>query len=238
MKNFQIKIGITFKDESLLKNAFIHKSYVNEHRDEGILSNERLEFLGDAVLELVVTEYLYKSFPDQPEGILTNWRSALVKGKHLAQVGRDLELGQYLHLSRGEENGGGRDKNYILANAVEALIGSIYLDKGYSTSKAFIKKFILKYLEEILEKGLHIDPKSRFQEICQEKLGITPIYHLIKDEGPDHSKVFTMGVYINSELIAEGTDSSKQKAEQIAAANGLKAKNWENIEVKPKKSFL
>lgn len=238
MKVFQEKIDVIFKDEALLKNAFIHKSYVNEHRNDGIQSNERMEFLGDAVLELVVTEYLYKSYPDQPEGMLTNWRSALVKGKHLAQVGRDLGLGEYLKLSRGEENSGGRDKNYILANAVEAVIGAIYLDRGYNTSKTFIKKFILKYLEEILEKGLHIDPKSRFQEICQDKLGITPVYHLLKDEGPDHNKAFTMGLYIEKELVAEGVDSSKQKAEQVAAANALKIKKWEDIEIKPKNTFL
>ncbi len=238
MKKFQEKIGTDFKEGALLHNAFVHKSYVNEHREEGINSNERMEFLGDAVLELVVTEYLYKSYPTQPEGVLTNWRSALVKGKHLAQVGRDLELGQYLKLSKGEENGGGRDKNYILANAVEAVIGAIYLDKGYGPAKAFIKKFILKYLEEILEKGLHIDPKSRFQEICQDKLNVTPIYHLLKDEGPDHNKAFTMGLYIGEELIAEGTESSKQKAEQVAAASALKVKKWEKIEIKPKNTLL
>lgn len=238
MKQFQEKIGTDFKEQALLDNAFVHKSYVNEHREEGINSNERMEFLGDAVLELVVTEYLYKSYPTQPEGVLTNWRSALVKGKHLAQVGRDLELGQYLKLSKGEENGGGRDKNYILANAVEAVIGAIYLDKGYGPAKAFIKKFILKYLEEILEKGLHIDPKSRFQEICQDKLNVTPIYHLLKDEGPDHNKAFTMGLYIGEELIAEGTESSKQKAEQVAAASALKVKKWEKIEIKPKNTLL
>jgi len=238
MKKLQELIGVEFADEKTLKHAFIHKSYVNEHRDEGITSNERLEFLGDAVLELVVTENLYNLYPDKSEGILTNWRSALVKGKHLAKIAKDLDLGKYLLLSRGEENGGGREKNYILANVTEALIGAIYIEKGYAVAKAFIKKFILKYLDEILEEGLHIDAKSRFQEISQEKLGVTPVYKLIEDKGPDHSKEFFMAVYIEEEFISQGSGSSKQKAEQSAAKNALKKKNWDKIEVKEKKTLL
>ncbi len=221
------KIHITFKDRNLLDMAFVHKSYVNEHRDRKKEHNERLEFLGDAVLELVVTEYLYKTFTNEEEGVLTNWRSALVKGKHLAEISEKLELGLYLYLSRGEERGGGRKKSYILANLLEALIGVIFLDQGYEVAHKFISEHILKQLSLILEQGLHIDPKSKFQEIAQEKIGFTPEYRLMRDEGPDHDKKFVMGAYINDEFIAEGAGSSKQKAEQEAAKNALKVKNWE-----------
>lgn len=225
------KTGITFNDQGLLDTAFVHKSYMNEHRDLKSQHNERLEFLGDAVLELVVTEYLYKKYPEEEEGVLTNWRSALVKGKHLAEIASELDLGLYLYLSRGEERSGGRKKNYILANTLEALIGAMYLDQDYKTAHSFIDSFILKRLEEILKKGLHIDAKSRFQEISQEVLGVTPEYKLIKEEGPDHNKLFVMGAYIGDEFVAEGRGSSKQKAEQEAAAAGIKAKKWENYEI-------
>lgn len=225
------KINVTFTDRNLIDLAFIHKSYVNEHRDLKSQHNERLEFLGDAVLELVVTEFLYKNYPKKEEGILTNWRSALVKGKHLAEIATKLDLGMYLYLSRGEERSGGRKKNYILANTLEALIGAIYLDKDYKTSHQFIDEFILKQLTSILDQGLHIDAKSRFQEICQEVIGVTPEYRVIKEQGPDHDKNFTMGAYINDELIAKGKDSSKQKAEQVAADAALKAKEWDKIQV-------
>ena len=225
------KIKIEFSDRKLLDTAFVHKSYVNEHREIKGEHNERLEFLGDAVLELVVTEFLYKNYPSKGEGILTNWRSALVKGKHLAEISEKLDLGVYLYLSRGEERSGGRKKNYILANTLEALIGAIYLDKGYGAAHDFINDSILKQLSYILEQGLHIDAKSRFQEISQDLLGVTPEYRMMKDEGPDHDKLFVMGAYIGEELIAEGDGSSKQKAEQEAAAQALKAKNWEDLEL-------
>ncbi len=223
--------GIIFTDKKLLDTAFVHKSYVNEHRDLKNAHNERLEFLGDAVLELVVTEFLYKNFPSKGEGVLTNWRAALVKGKHLAEISTILDLGAYLYLSRGEERSGGRKKNYILANTLEAYIGAIYIDKDYKTAHAFIEQFILKKLSSILEQGLHVDAKSRFQEISQDKLGITPEYKLISDDGPDHDKVFIMGAFIGDELIAQGNGSSKQKAEQEAAEAALKAKKWELIQV-------
>jgi ribonuclease-3 len=226
------KIDIKFTNRKLLDTAFVHKSYVNEHRSIKDENNERLEFLGDAVLELVVTEFLYKNFPTKGEGILTNWRAALVKGRHLAEIAKKLDLGLYLYLSRGEERGGGRKKNYILANTLEALIGAIYLDKDYTTAHKFIDENILTQLESILEEGLHIDAKSRFQEISQDTLGVTPEYKLIKEEGPDHDKSFVMGAYIGKELIGQGSGSSKQKAEQEAAAAALKAKNWEDVEVK------
>ncbi len=226
------KIKINFKNSELINTAFVHKSFINEHKDRKMEHNERLEFLGDAVLELVVTEYLYKQYPEEEEGVLTNWRSALVKGKNLAEIANDLNLGIYLYLSRGEEKSGGRKKNYILANTLEALIGAIYLDQDYKTSHAFIDEFILKKLTDILEKGLHIDAKSHFQEIAQEVLGITPEYKLMREEGPDHDKSFTMGAFIGEEFVAEGSGSSKQKAEQEAANAALKAKQWENYELK------
>jgi len=231
MKNdytaLEAKTGIKFKDVDLINKAFIHKSYLNEHRDEGIQSNERLEFLGDSVLELAATHHLFHKYPDQHEGQMTSFRSALVKGKHLAEVAEDLGLGKYLFLSKGEEKSGGREKKYILANVTEAYIGAIYLEHGYDIAEEFIEKFILQRIDNIVEKGLHIDAKSQFQETCQDKEDFTPHYDVISEEGPDHNKNFTMGAYINEQLIAEGKGSSKQKAEDDAAKNALKAKGWE-----------
>lgn len=225
-KDLEKKIGIKFKDHDLLKKAFIHKSYINEHRGEGLRDNERLEFLGDAVLELAATRYLFNTLPDKSEGDMTAFRSALVRGRHLADVAIELDLGKYLLLSRGEERSGGREKNYILANTVEAVIGAIYLDRGQNVADKFIDKFILTRLENIIEQGLHIDAKSHFQEVCQEEMNVTPHYDLLKDEGPDHDKKFTIGAYIGKELIAKGKGSSKQKAEDDAARNALKVKGW------------
>lgn len=225
-QNLLQKINIKFSSEQLLDTAFVHKSFLNEYRKSPKESNERLEFLGDAVLEFVATDFLYKNYPKEGEGVLTNWRSALVKGKHLAEIARDLKLGEYLYLSKGEEAGGGRNKNYILANTLEALIGAIYLDTGYENATVFINDFILINLDSILKEGSHIDAKSKLQEKCQDLLSITPQYKLISDEGPDHDKIFTMGVYIDDEFIAEGKGSSKQKAEQEAARNALVVKGW------------
>lgn len=222
----QKEIGIKFKNLDILDQAFVHKSYVNEHRAKGIIHNERLEFLGDAVLELAATRHLFSEYPDQDEGAMTAFRSALVKGKHLAEVSMQLNLGQYLYLSKGEEKSKGREKHYILANVLEALIGAIYLEHGYAIAEKFIAKFILKRLDDIISRGLYIDAKSRFQEICQEKQDITPHYELLKEEGPDHSKHFIMGAYIAEKLIAEGDGSSKQKAEDEAAQNALKILGW------------
>ncbi len=224
-KALEEKIHIRFKDRERLRQVFIHRSYLNECEEKGIEDNERLEFLGDAVLELVVTEFLFKNYPNN-EGDLTNWRSALVKGTHLAHIARSLELGQYLMLSHGEERSGGREKNYILANTFEALIGGIYLELGYEKSREFIQKFVLIYLGEILEKGLHIDSKSRFQELAQEREELTPHYKVISEEGPDHAKEFTVGVYLGDALIASGKGSSKQTAEQDAARAALKERRW------------
>ncbi len=221
------KTAIKFKDIDLINKAFIHKSYINEHRDENIEDNERLEFLGDSVLELAATHHLFHKYPNQNEGQMTAFRSALVKGKHLAEVAKDIGLGKYLFLSKGEEKSGGREKKYILANVTEAYIGAIYLEHGYEIAEDFIEQFILKRLDEIIDKGLHIDAKSQFQEICQEREDITPNYEVISEEGPDHNKNFTMGAYIDTQLIAEGKGTSKQKAEDDAAKNALKSKGWE-----------
>lgn len=221
------KTGIHFNDEDLLETVFIHKSYLNETKGKRA-NNERLEFLGDAVLELVVTEYLYTQFPN-PEGELTNWRSALVKGQNLAKIADELNLGKYLYLSRGEEKSGGRKKDYILANTLEALIGGIYLDQNYERARQFILKNVITKLDDILRNKLHIDSKSLFQEKSQEKFGITPGYRLIDVEGPDHAKQFTMGVYLGKELVAQGKGKSKQAAEQEAAQKALKKKKMAYI---------
>lgn len=223
-KGLQKVIGTKFKNINLLDTAFVHKSYVNESKDKEE-HNERLEFLGDAVLELVVTEYLYKHYGN-PEGELTNWRSALVRGANLAEIARRLELSPYLYLSRGEEKSGGREKSYILANTVEALIGAIFLDQGYKKCHAFINKFIIKYLGDILEKGLHVDPKSKFQEVAQAKFNMTPHYDLVKETGPDHDKHFIMAAFIGDRKFGEGKGTSKQQAEQNAAMNALEEKGW------------
>lgn len=219
------KIGIKFKNQELLRTAFVHRSYINEHKGSGWEHNERAEFLGDAVLELVATEYLYSHFPN-PEGDLTNWRSALVKGETLAKIARELELGSILYLSKGEEHSGGREKDYLLANAFEALIGVIYLEHGYAKSQKFIGKFLLVHLENILKKGEHIDAKSRLQELAQDKMMTTPNYQLLHDEGPDHDKVFTMGAYIGDRIVGKGAGGNKQAAEQKAAEDALKRLKW------------
>lgn len=207
----------------MLLQALTHRSAVRETQAYG--QNERLEFLGDAVLELVATEYLF-TISGKSEGELTNWRSALVQGDHLAEVARELNLGKYLFMSRGEEASGGREKPSTLANAVEALIGALYLDKGLEVARKFCEEFILEDLEELLAQGKHRDEKSVFQENAQDKLGITPHYQVMVEEGPDHDKKFTSAVFLGDEKVAEGSGNSKQKAEQAAAKEGLKVKSW------------
>lgn len=218
----QEKIEITFRDPELLKLAFVHRSYVNEAKNETPRHNERLEFLGDAVLELVVTEHLYKEFPSEPEGVLTNWRSAIVRGEILSQVSRELGLGELLFLSRGEQTSGGRERGLILANTFEALIGAIYLDRGYEVAAGFINRYLIPLLPNIIEQKLYIDAKSRLQELSQEKAGKTPSYKVLAEDGPDHSKEFRVGVFVGADKLAEGRGASKQRAEQAAAAEALK----------------
>ncbi|MFH1456791.1 MAG: ribonuclease III [Patescibacteria group bacterium] len=220
------KLKTEFINKNLLKQALIHRSYINEHPSTELEHNERLEFLGDAVLELVVTENLYNNYPN-PEGELTNWRAALVNAKMLAQVAHTLEIEKYLFLSKGEsKDKNEKARNYILANAMEALIGAIYMDKGWDEAKKFIENHILNHLPNILENKLYIDAKSLFQEQSQEKVGITPSYQVISESGPDHNKTFVIGVYLEDELVAEGTGTSKQEAQMSAAENGLDTKKW------------
>ncbi len=224
---FEQRLDLKFKDEDLLKQAVVHRSYLNEHPDFGLPHNERLEFLGDAVLEIIVTEYLFNNYPDTPEGDLTNWRASLVNFKMLAQVAGELEIEKYLYLSKGES----KDKNskarqYILANAMEALIGAIYLDQGIRAAKKFVKEVILSKLENILANQLYLDPKSKFQEKAQELYGITPHYKVLSESGPDHAKHFQVGLYLDEELISEGEGTSKQEAQIDAADAGLKVKHW------------
>jgi ribonuclease-3 len=220
------KIQFYFKNADLVKLAFIHKSYVNEATEENLESNERLEFLGDAVLELVVTAFLFEKFPEKSEGELTPLRSALVRGKNLTKVAKKIDLGAHLILSKGESTSGGREKEYILANVTEALIGAIFLDLGQPKAELFIHKYILSDLDDIIKNNTYLDSKTLLQEKSQELENVTPEYNLIEDHGPDHSKIFKMGVYLNSELIGTGTGSSKQKAEQDAALDALIKKNW------------
>ena len=222
-KALEKKLGITFKNKNLLKQAFVHRSFLNENPSFPLSDNERLEFLGDAVLELAVTEYLFQNYPN-PEGELTNWRSALVKGETLSDVSTKLRFSDYLYLSRGEAKGNGRARQLILANTFEAVIGAIYLDQGLDRTRSFIEHQILVRLPDILKKELHVDPKSKFQEIAQEKLGVTPIYKVLKEEGPDHDKKFTVGVFVGEKIMGQGTGSSKQSAEVQAAEQALTKK--------------
>lgn len=224
------KIGISFDYPEYLVQAFVHRSYLNEHHDFPLGHNERLEFLGDAVLELVVTENLFKDFLN-PEGELTNWRSALVNAKILSSVAYNIGLEPYLFLSHGEEKDAGtKARDAIMANLIEALIGAIYLDQGYAVAKEFIDRWVMDKLPDILENALYADAKSRFQEAAQEKIGTTPSYKVLEEFGPDHAKTFKVGVYVDKELVATGVGASKQEAQIEAAEAGLKMKGWK---VKP-----
>ncbi len=222
----QKKLAVDFKDLNILRNALVHRSYINEHKDFAIDHNERLEFLGDAVLELAVTDHLYRNYPD-PEGVLTNWRSGLVNATQLAAQGENLGLYDYLYLSRGEaQDTNKKARSYILANAMEAVIGAIYLDQGYKTAAKFVKDNILIHLEKLIADKSYVDAKSLFQEKSQEKVGITPRYKVLSESGPDHHKKFVIGVYLDKELIAEGEGYSKQEAQTEAAAAALANKGW------------
>jgi len=228
MKNIKMKkinklennLGIVFKNKEHLTNALTHRSYLNEHRDIKV-HNERLEFLGDAVLELIVSDYLFNEFPDRPEGDLTSFRSALVKTESLADTAKKLGVGESLLLSKGEEDTGGRTKDYLLANTFEAIIGAIYIDLGYEECRDFVYNHLIPKLDDIIKSRSDIDNKTKIQEIAQAKYKATPIYEVIHEEGPDHDKKFTVVVKIKNEIIGEGIGKSKQRAQEEAALKGL-----------------
>lgn len=222
------KIKVNFADLSLLRTACTHRSFLNENRGSGLEHNERLEFLGDAVLELVVTSYLFRKYPKKPEGELTAFRSAIVNTVSLIKVAEAMGLNEFMLLSKGESKDKGRARAVILANAVEAVIGAIYLDQGYNSAANFISENILNVIDidEIVKNKSWLDAKSRFQEKAQEKVGITPNYKTLKETGPDHDKQFTLGVFLGDVQVALGSGPSKQEAEQKAAEKALQVKGW------------
>jgi len=222
-------LGVVFIERQLLLSAVTHRSYLNEHREAIHDHNERLEFLGDAVLELVVTDYLFRTYTDKPEGELTAIRAALVNTVSLSATAEKLGVNKYLLMSKGEAKDEGRARQYILANVFEAFIGAIYLDQGYDAARTFVSVQLFHKTDEIVRKRLWQDSKSRFQELAQDQASITPTYNLMGQEGPDHDRVFTIGVYLRHELVAEGKGRSKQEAEQEAAEAAIMAKGWDNL---------
>jgi len=224
--DFEKKTKIVFKNKNLLKQAFIHRSYINENPSAGLSHNERLEFLGDAVLELIVTDFLYKKYPNYTEGELTALRSALVNAVIISEIALKIGMNDYLLLSKGEAKDTGKARQYILANTYEACVGAIYLDQSYNAADKFVTKTLLPHTEEIVSKKLWRDAKSLVQEKAQEFVGITPAYKVLTESGPDHDKHFTVGIFFGPDLIAEGKGKSKQEAEQKAAEAALKIKNW------------
>ncbi|HEY4519767.1 MAG TPA: ribonuclease III [Candidatus Paceibacterota bacterium] len=224
--SFEKKIGYTFTKRALLEAAFTHRSHLNENRSSKKEHNERLEFLGDAVLELATTEFLYEKYPDKPEGDLTAYRAALVNTVSISEAASALGMNDYLLLSRGEAKDTGRARNIILANTFEALIGALYLDQGYEAAKLFIGAQLFHKIDDVVERRLWQDAKSKLQEIAQEELGVTPVYELVHQSGPDHEKQFKSAVYLASERVAEGSGRSKQEAEQAAAGNALQSRGW------------
>ena len=229
MKDFsplEKKLDLKFKNKDLLIQAFCHRSYLNENPDFYLDQNERLEFLGDAILELIVTEYLYQKYPEKSEGELTNWRAALVNAKQLGALAKNLGFNDFLLLSHGEAKELGKARQYILANTFEALIGATYLDSGYEACQSLIEKNLIKKLPEIIKKGLFRDAKSSFQEEAQERAGVTPDYKVLEEWGPDHARHFIVGIFLEEELVAKGEGSSKQEAEEAAAKNALETKRW------------
>jgi ribonuclease III len=220
------KIDIKFKKIDFLKNALVHRSYLNEHKNFALDQNERLEFLGDAVLELVVTDHLYRNY-NEAEGVLTNWRSSLVNGERLASVAEALGVYDFMYLSKGEsQDGNKKARQYILANAFEAIVGAIYLDQGYAPTAKFINENLISHLPQIIKDKTYIDAKSMFQEKAQEKEGLTPHYRVLDESGPDHNKKFVIGVYIEKKLVAKGEGYSKQEGQTAAAAKALEIKKW------------
>lgn len=226
LDEFQQKNGIHFKNTDLLTQAFIHRSYINENPRTGLEHNERLEFLGDAILELIVTEFLFGKFPNHNEGDLTAYRSALVNAVTLGELADNLGFNEMIKLSKGEAKDVSRARSSILADAYEAFIGALYLDQGYDSAKAFIEKSLLVMTDDIIKKGLYKDAKSFVQEKAQELYSVTPMYKVLSEEGPDHDKLFSVGIYFGSDLIATGEGKSKQEAETKAAKNALEKKGW------------
>lgn len=224
--NFEKKTKIVFKNKKLLEQAFIHRSYINENSVTNLSHNERLEFLGDAVLELVVTDFLYRKYPSYTEGELTALRSALVNAVIISEVATSIGMNDYLLLSKGETKDNGKARQYILANTYEAYIGALYLDQGIEMVDKFVHKSLLPKTEEIVSKKLWRDAKSLVQEKAQEFVNVTPAYKVLHESGPDHDKHFTVGIFFGPNLIAEGKGQSKQEAEQKAAEAALKVKNW------------
>lgn len=224
--NFEKKTKIIFKNKDLLEQAFIHRSYINENPKTKLSHNERLEFLGDAVLELVVTNFLYKKYPTYTEGELTSLRSALVNAVIISEIATDVGMNDYLLLSKGETKDKGKARQYILANTYEAYVGALYLDQGIDAADKFINKTLLHKTEEIVSKKLWRDAKSLVQEKAQEFVNVTPAYKVLSESGPDHDKHFTVGIFFGANKIADGKGQSKQEAEQSAAMAALKAKNW------------
>lgn len=220
------KLAVKFKDKDLLAQSFCHRSYLNENPEFKMRHNERLEFLGDAVLELIVTKHLFEKYPKKSEGELTNWRAALVNSKILAETAKELGFNDFLLLSKGERAENGKSRLYILGDALEAFIGALFLDQGFGVCEKFVKKHLLVKLPGIIKEGAFRDPKSYFQEQAQEKLRITPVYKVLDEWGLDHDKHFLVGVFLEEEMAAQGRGSSKQEAEEKAAEKALEIKNW------------
>lgn len=220
------KVGVSFKDRDLLREALTHRSYLNENRGFSGAHNERLEFLGDAVLELAATRFLFERYPTKPEGDLTAYRAALVNTVSLAESAQELGVNEHLLLSKGEAKDTGRARDVILANAFEAIIGALYLDQGFDAAETFIAKTLHTKIDKILEKRAYQDAKSRFQELAQEREGVTPSYKTVAEEGPDHARTFTVAVFLGNREIAQGSGKSKQEAEQAAAQNALAKMGW------------
>lgn len=225
IEDFEKKININFSNRDLIEKAFIHRSYINESEKKNLEHNERIEFLGDAVLELSATEFLYKRFPKKKEGEMTSLRSALVNTDSLEKHAEKLSIGDYLLMSKGEKIST-KGRGHILANTFEAVVGAIYLDKGFFVADDFLKKNLFGYIDEIIEKNIYKDPKSFFQEQAQEFTGFTPEYRVKQEMGPDHDRVFVSGVFLGEEEVSEGRGTSKQKAEVDAAKNALEVKGW------------
>ncbi len=225
---FESAQGLNFKNKNLLKQAFIHRSFINENPDVGVSHNERLEFLGDAVLELVTTEELFHRYPEKPEGDLTAIRAALVNTVSISEAATDLGMNDYLLLSKGESRDKGKAREYILANTFESMIGAIYVDGGYEPAQGFVSRALFGKIDRIVKQKLWRDPKSLVQEKAQEILGVTPRYEVVEESGPDHDKNFTIGIYFGNDLIAKGLGKSKQEGEQEAAKEAISIRNWQD----------